>query len=244
MAIGQDLQGLISQFQSNDDVSLKHKTEGIDTSEDSSSCFDCNICLDSAHDPVVTLCGHLYCWPCIYKWIQVQKNSSEAEAAVVPHQNCPVCKATISLSSLVPLYGPGSSNPSSKSKRPNLDIVIPHRPHASGVYPIMNQQVHHHQYVSHPFEGYMASRSANPGATMNASVMHPTVGMFGEMVYARIFGSTNTSLFAYYHPYSNSSPIMGNTSPRVRRQAIQAEESLRRVTIFLFCCFVLCLLLF
>ncbi|CAH8279553.1 unnamed protein product [Arabidopsis lyrata] len=28
-----------------------------------SGCFDCNICLETAHDPVVTLCGHLYCWP-------------------------------------------------------------------------------------------------------------------------------------------------------------------------------------
>ncbi|VAI58924.1 unnamed protein product [Triticum turgidum subsp. durum] len=30
-------------------------------------CFDCNICLDFAVEPVVTLCGHLYCWPCIYE---------------------------------------------------------------------------------------------------------------------------------------------------------------------------------
>jgi len=34
-----------------------------------SSGFDCNICLENVQDPVVTLCGHLYCWPCIYKWL-------------------------------------------------------------------------------------------------------------------------------------------------------------------------------
>jgi|TARA_B110000977_G_scaffold188631_1_gene257137 E3 ubiquitin-protein ligase RNF5 len=31
------------------------------------SYFECNICLELASDPVVTQCGHLYCWPCIYK---------------------------------------------------------------------------------------------------------------------------------------------------------------------------------
>ncbi|KAJ3275115.1 hypothetical protein HDV01_001254 [Terramyces sp. JEL0728] len=28
--------------------------------------FECNICLDTASNPVVTMCGHLYCWPCFY----------------------------------------------------------------------------------------------------------------------------------------------------------------------------------
>lgn len=29
--------------------------------------FECNICLELAQDPVVTLCGHLFCWPCLYR---------------------------------------------------------------------------------------------------------------------------------------------------------------------------------
>lgn len=31
------------------------------------SMFECNICLDVVNEPVITLCGHLFCWPCIYE---------------------------------------------------------------------------------------------------------------------------------------------------------------------------------
>lgn len=40
-------------------------------SEEDAPCaagvYDCHICLDTAADPVVTLCGHLFCWPCLYQ---------------------------------------------------------------------------------------------------------------------------------------------------------------------------------
>lgn len=30
------------------------------------SNYECAICMEIAKEPVVTKCGHLYCWPCIY----------------------------------------------------------------------------------------------------------------------------------------------------------------------------------
>ena len=35
--------------------------------EPAESAFECNVCLELASDPVITLCGHLYCWPCLYR---------------------------------------------------------------------------------------------------------------------------------------------------------------------------------
>ncbi|CAH9107185.1 unnamed protein product [Cuscuta epithymum] len=62
--------------------------------------FECNICFDLAHDPIVTLCGHLYCWPCLNQWLQVHSRSHE----------CPVCKAIIKDERLVPIYGRGKAS--------------------------------------------------------------------------------------------------------------------------------------
>ena len=78
---------------------ISQRTSSCSSFSGPSGGFDCNICLDNATDPVVTLCGHLFCWPCIYKWIKPNN-----------HKNCfcPVCKTSISRSSLVPIYA-GSS---------------------------------------------------------------------------------------------------------------------------------------
>ena len=55
--------------------------------------FDCNICLETASEPIVTLCGHLYCWGCIYKWLEMQECPA-----------CPICKAAISRERMLPIY--------------------------------------------------------------------------------------------------------------------------------------------
>lgn len=38
-------------------------------------------------------CGHLFCWPCLYRWL----NSG--------HDQCPVCKSTVTDETIIPLYG-------------------------------------------------------------------------------------------------------------------------------------------
>ncbi|KAG7167556.1 E3 ubiquitin-protein ligase RNF185-like [Homarus americanus] len=65
-----------------------------------SSNFECNICLDTAKDAVISMCGHLFCWPCLHQWLETRPNN----------QTCPVCKAAISREKVIPLYGRGSGN--------------------------------------------------------------------------------------------------------------------------------------
>eukprot|EP00250_Pteridium_aquilinum_P020485 c24833_g1_i3 orf=187-990(-) len=99
-----------------------------------SSNFDCSICLDLPQDPVVTMCGHLFCWSCLYQWITIHSVLEE----------CPVCKALVK-DKVIPLYGRGRvglANPKAKQahtfnipRRPSAhwsDVTAASRPPATG----------------------------------------------------------------------------------------------------------------
>jgi len=88
------------------DVSIDKKKDTSPLLDESDSCFECNICLEPAHEPVVTLCGHLHCWPCLYKWLSIHADMKQ----------CPVCKAPVDEEKVVPLYGRGSSQKDPRSK--------------------------------------------------------------------------------------------------------------------------------
>ncbi|KAA8519809.1 hypothetical protein F0562_014101 [Nyssa sinensis] len=196
-----------------------------------SGCFDCNICLDFAHDPVITLCGHLYCWPCIYKWFHFQSASLASDE----HPQCPVCKAEISHTTVVPLYGRGQTPSESelRGKSPHLGVAIPPRPPACGTQVLTPTSSHpgqqlpyrnpyqNQQYSPHPYGSYEEESSSptlfNLGGSTAMGASHPVMGMFGEMVHARVFGNSE-SLYAY----PNSYHLMGSSSPRLRRQEMQA----------------------
>ncbi|EFJ37628.1 hypothetical protein SELMODRAFT_402081 [Selaginella moellendorffii] len=86
--------------------------------------FECNVCLDMAVEPVVTVCGHLFCWSCLHQWLYVHSENEE----------CPVCKGSVGENSIIPIYGRGSSS----SARQELSVQddearVPPRPHARRV---------------------------------------------------------------------------------------------------------------
>ncbi|KAL6986988.1 RING-type E3 ubiquitin transferase [Sarracenia purpurea var. burkii] len=81
------------------------------------SFFDCNICLDLSRDPVVTCCGHLFCWPCLYRWLNIHSDAKE----------CPVCKGEVTVKNVTPIYGRGN-NTHEPDEDPSLKI--PTRPNA------------------------------------------------------------------------------------------------------------------
>ncbi|MCO5607472.1 hypothetical protein L7F22_061668 [Adiantum nelumboides] len=66
--------------------------------------FACGICLreiEGPSNPVVTCCGHLFCWACIYRWMRQQQPAT-----------CPVCKGYLTnlQADFTPIYSLGSND--------------------------------------------------------------------------------------------------------------------------------------
>lgn len=65
---------------------------------------------------MVTHCGHLFCWPCLYRWVAVHS----------PLRDCPVCKSAVEIGpvrvTVTPIYGP----PAGGDQDPDPDV--PPRP--------------------------------------------------------------------------------------------------------------------
>ncbi|XP_071714553.1 E3 ubiquitin-protein ligase RMA1H1-like [Rutidosis leptorrhynchoides] len=218
--------------------------------EKSLPCFDCSICLDYAKDPVVTLCGHLYCWPCIYKWLSFKTTSTESDNN---NPLCPVCKSEISHTSVVPLYGRGKTLAENEPGTKSSNTVIPPRPHAS----LLSTQNPPRQFAYqnsrqtpygsyNPNSGlydqtsYGVGYNSNPGLyNQGVDDYNQNIRMYGEMIYARVFGNSQR-----LYTFPNSYHLAGSNNPRLRRQEMQIHRSLDRLNVFLFCCMFLCLLLF
>ena len=77
--------------------------------------FECTICLETAKEPVLTKCGHMFCWPCIYNWLESKGGKAK----------CPNCKNLITKNDLIPVY----SNEENKDNT-NRFKNIPKRPKA------------------------------------------------------------------------------------------------------------------
>ncbi|XP_057954468.1 E3 ubiquitin-protein ligase RMA1H1-like [Malania oleifera] len=227
-----------------DDSSLVKWKPVLGSDNNHSGGFECNICLEFVQDPVVTLCGHLYCWPCIYRWLHLQSISNEISDE--QRQQCPVCKAEVSHTTLVPIYGRGETTTLSEAKTKQLGIAIPRRPAgpACGVGtllatnagtsllrppPELRGRDDFHQ--SQPYRPHLDSYSDPP-------MLGP--GLLGEMIYARVFGNSPANSYSY----ANSYHLAGTSHPRVRRHLAQADRSLGRICFFLCCCVLSCLLLF
>ncbi|KAG0620166.1 hypothetical protein M758_4G194700 [Ceratodon purpureus] len=82
--------------------------------------FECNICFQKANEAVVTCCGHLFCWPCLYRWLHVHSY----------HKECPVCKGAIAEYSITPIYGRENALASARMQGALGSERIPPRPAA------------------------------------------------------------------------------------------------------------------
>ncbi|PWZ17726.1 E3 ubiquitin-protein ligase RNF185 [Zea mays] len=107
----------------------------------SAPMFECNICFEMADEPVVTSCGHLFCWPCLYQWLHVHSS----------HKECPVCKGEVTEGNITPIYGRGNSGSEMEKKVAEDGKAsgpkIPPRPHGNRLESF-RQQFHHLRPIS------------------------------------------------------------------------------------------------
>lgn len=94
--------------------------------------FSCNICFDEVVEPVVTTCGHLYCWPCLFQWLEPGMTQEERESLGLSpfryggsnrsRRVCPMSKSPLPLSSVIPVYVRSSESPSSRTSSSKTSI--------------------------------------------------------------------------------------------------------------------------
>lgn len=101
---------------------LSKDTPAKSVDSDSDDAFVCSVCLEPVknRDPVVTQCGHLYCWPCLFRWLNTN------------HTTCPICKAGVTKENVIPIFIKGTAEDprsrSSSSTGSGSVEQIPNRP--------------------------------------------------------------------------------------------------------------------
>mmetsp|Transcript_5800 Transcript_5800/g.17326 ORF Transcript_5800/g.17326 Transcript_5800/m.17326 type:complete len:205 (+) Transcript_5800:189-803(+) len=98
--------------------SVRNVGGGASSTNPAAPCFECNICFDNPCDPVVTECGHLYCWKCLFKWMQTKSNCPL----------CPVCKSKVEKNKVIPVYGRGMQDRKDPREETITEEKLPPRP--------------------------------------------------------------------------------------------------------------------
>lgn len=199
--------------------STDNKPQGVPSSDGGS--FDCNICLELAQDPVVTLCGHLFCWPCLYRWLRGHSTCQE----------CPVCKAVVEEDKVVPLYGRGNVASSDPRKKPVRGPNIPQRP--SGQRPETARPPENH--FSQPGFNFMTG-PAGPMATARFGnfTFSAGFGLFPSLFGFQMHGVPDATGFGSGYPFGIPMGWHGSQSHAAQPTVPdQQEAKLSRLLIFL-----------
>ncbi|KAL7117208.1 hypothetical protein ABFS82_03G054400 [Erythranthe guttata] len=194
--------------------------------------FECNICFELAQDPIVTLCGHLFCWPCLYKWLHIHSHSHS--------QGCPVCKALIEEEKLVPLYGRGKNSTDPRSKSfPGSDI--PHRPTGQRPETAPPPDPNAHAFADQggygfmggfgPFGGFAPAATARFG---NFTLSTALGGLFPSFFNIQVHGFPDANMYGPGHGFQfgfpnafHGAPAAGYGVPQHVNPQQQADSTLK-----------------
>lgn len=201
--------------------------------------FECNICFELAQDPIVTLCGHLFCWPCLYRWLHHHSQSQE----------CPVCKALIQEEKLVPLYGRGKSTSDPRS-RPVAGDDIPSRPSGQRPETAPPPPGPEHNYFSGFGSGFLGGFMPMATARVGNMTMSAGFGGLFPSLLSFQFGFPETTMYGAAHgfPYGYSQTVhgaqgQGQGYAHQHRPASQGQDSLLK-NLFLVIAFLVLVTLF
>lgn len=89
--------------------------------------LQCNICHCDASHAVLVLCGHAFCWSCIYQWFETQSQN-------LRESSCPVCGSFATANECIPIYNTFETE--NQARNP-VNSEIPERPSA-----LRNYRVH------------------------------------------------------------------------------------------------------
>lgn len=128
--------------------------------------FECNICFHEATEAVVTCCGHLFCWPCLYMWLYVHSLQ----------QSCPVCIGLINDGDITPIYGPTNlTKPlwiDGVSKNDEGERLIPPRPQARRIQCNSRQLSDHEEIESRNERRLNANSNFQPMEGQTQQINH------------------------------------------------------------------------
>ncbi|KAF0443997.1 ubiquitin-protein ligase PSH1 [Gigaspora margarita] len=139
------------------------KINGSSNINSSSSEYECNICFDTASAPVLTLCGHLFCWPCLHQWLEAQSQNPL----------CPVCKAGCGQDKVIPIYGRGK-----EAKDPRKNADIPNRP--------AGQRPQPQRDLNQPGTQFF------PGSSFHSAAFGPHFSISAGTIFPSLFGAQFT----------------------------------------------------
>ncbi|KAL8092093.1 uncharacterized protein LOC141692382 [Apium graveolens] len=156
---------------------------------DTGGFFDCNICLDMAKEPVVTCCGHLFCWACFYQF-SVDSNSNAKE--------CPVCRGEVTDATITPIYGNGSTT---RLAETDTGLKIPPRPPANRIESVRQQRVNQRTHI--PVAEALRRIRISIGATTEQPRQEGVNSVPGEHPTQQNLHTANASS-------GTTSPVLGN----------------------------------
>lgn len=149
-------------------LGMEEMDDGKVEEESTGNFFDCNICLDNARDPVLTCCGHLFCWPCFYQLSYAYSKAKE----------CPVCKGEVTETGIIPIYGNGSAGGDCQLEMEEAGLRVPPRPRAPRVQSIRQK------FIS------QGSSSSSVVQRIRRFQFHNHIGGFAEQVQLESINAT------------------------------------------------------